>query len=149
MYRWESLGSAVISFEALAENNVSDITLILREGDTKIASSSIGNVTAGSTKSKKLPFYIDKEGKHEVEMLLQYDDQLGQTQEVSLGKWTVNVTQASTKSNTANIDQIMSSDEFQCKHKSYCNIRSEWCCNSGYLYSDCCFIAQTQIGDCL
>ena len=104
-------GSAVISFEALAENNVSDITLILREGDTKIASSSIGNVTAGSTKSKKLPFYIDKEGKHEVEMLLQYNNQLGQTQEVSLGKWTVNVTQASTKSNTANIDQIMSSDE--------------------------------------
>jgi hypothetical protein len=44
-------------------------------------------------------------------MLLQYNNQLGQTQEVSLGKWTVNVTQASTKSNTANIDQIMSSDE--------------------------------------
>ena len=42
---------------------------------------------------------------------LQYNNQLGQTQEVSLGKWTVNVTQASTKSNTANIDQIMSSDE--------------------------------------
>ena len=44
-------------------------------------------------------------------MLLQYNNQLGQTQEVSLGKWTVNVTQASTKSNTANIDQIISSDE--------------------------------------
>ncbi len=44
-------------------------------------------------------------------LFLQYNNQLGQTQEVSLGKWTVNVTQASTKSNTANIDQIMSSDE--------------------------------------
>ena len=44
-------------------------------------------------------------------MLLQDNNQLGQTQEVSLGKWTVNVTQASTKSNTANIDQIISSDE--------------------------------------
>lgn len=86
-------GSAVISFEALADNNVSDITIILREGTTNIANSSIGNVTAGSTKTKKIPFYIDKVGKHEIEMLLQYNNQLGQIQEVSLGKWTVNVTQ--------------------------------------------------------
>ena len=44
-------------------------------------------------------------------MLLQYNNQLGQTQEVSLGKWTVNVTQAEAKTDASNIDQMLSSDE--------------------------------------
>lgn len=88
-------GSVTVSFDALSEGKISSLTMVLKENGQAIASSAIGNVTAGMSKSQSFPFSFDKAGQHMVELVLQYSDELGQTREKSLGTWTVNVQKVS------------------------------------------------------
>lgn len=95
MQQFES-GNAVVSFNVLPDSNVSNISMLLREGEDTIATSVIGSVTPGTSKSQTVSFTLDTVGEHAIEMLLQYTDESGQVCEVSLGIWNVKVNQNAT-----------------------------------------------------
>lgn len=85
------VGNAALSFRVLAESNVRNMSMVLKENGEVIASSMIGIVTAGTSKSQSLPFTLETVGEHAIEIILQYDDEVGQTQEVVVGVGQVNV----------------------------------------------------------
>lgn len=90
------VGNATVVFDVVSEANISNLTMVLREKGETIASSTIGNVTAGTLKSQNVSFSLDTVGKHTVDVILQYNDETGQTQEIEAASQTVKVQKAST-----------------------------------------------------
>lgn len=84
-------GTASVSFNVLADSKISNISLKIQEGTNEIATSNIGNVTAGSSKNQTVSFELNSTGEHTVEMILQYNDEKGMKQQITVGTWKVKV----------------------------------------------------------
>lgn len=110
-------GNATVSFNILADSNVSNISMLLKEGEDVIATSVIGSVTAGTSKSQTVSFSLDTVGEHAVEMLLQYTDESGLLDEVSVGSWNVKVNQNDTQT-SENFDDISDEDTVEAQNNN-------------------------------
>lgn len=84
-------GSASLAFKVLGENNVRNVVMLLKENGEVIASSTIGIVTPGASKTQSMTFELETVGEHTVDLLLQYVDEADQTKEVLVGSVPVTV----------------------------------------------------------
>lgn len=85
--------TATISFNTASDSKVKDVSVILKEGETEVAKSNIGNVTAGSLENQAILFKLNDIGDHTIEMLLQYTDEKEKQQQINVGNWKVKVTE--------------------------------------------------------
>ena len=109
--RENEVGNATVVFDVLSEANISNLTMVLRENGETIASSTIGNVTAGTLKSQNVSFSMDTVGKHTVDVILQYNDETGQTQEIEAASQTITVQKASSSATGISGDGEDSTDK--------------------------------------
>lgn len=81
---------AALSFKVLGEENISNVTMVLKVNEEE-QKSVIGIVTPGMTKSQNMSFQLDTPGEHAVEVLLEYVDEVGVQQSLSVGTVVVAV----------------------------------------------------------
>lgn len=86
-----------LNFYVLGEENVRNVSMTILFDGEAIAKSSIGIVTAGTTKTQNLSFYADLAGTHDVEIILDYTDDTGIIKEISAAKSKLVVIEKVTK----------------------------------------------------
>ncbi len=89
--------SVSLSFKSLLEEKLSNVNLqILVDDDKKpIATTNIGNISAGASKTQNMAFFIDEIGEHTVHFMLSFNSEEGEesTAELYSGKIQVNSVQ--------------------------------------------------------
>lgn len=86
--------SVSLSFKSLLEEKLSNVNLqILVDDDKKpIATTNIGNISAGASKTQNMAFFIDEIGEHTVHFMLSFNSEEGEESNTELysGKIQVN-----------------------------------------------------------
>ena len=86
----ESLSTS-LTFKVLGEDNIKDVTYIVRVDDEEKVNSSIGIMKPGATKTSAAAFSISDAGKHTIEVLLRYSDETGQMLYMEAGQKEVTI----------------------------------------------------------
>ena len=86
----ESLSTS-LTFKVLGEDNIKDVTYIVRVDDEERVNSSIGIMKPGATKTSAAAFSISDAGKHTIEVLLRYTDETGQMLYMEAGQKDVTI----------------------------------------------------------
>ena len=86
--------SASLSFKVLGNDNVSNATMVLAVNGENVASSVVGIVTPGTTKTQNLSFCFAGKGEYSVELALEYLDDAGEKKKITVGTATVSVTES-------------------------------------------------------
>ena len=83
--------TASATFTVLGSENIRDVALILRINGEDMASSAIGIVSPGTTKTQGVSFDMPYEGDYLLELFLRYQDEMGTDRLIKVGEDTVQV----------------------------------------------------------
>lgn len=72
--------SASINFRVLGEENVSDVVLRMECNGETVATSQVGNLSAGTTKTQSISFQMTETGKHTADFYMEYVGADGQNE---------------------------------------------------------------------
>ena len=86
-----SISSASVSFRVLGEENVRNVSLEFTLNGESVSKSSIGILTAGTTRTQSISVTGFAPGQFNAELILYYDDETDQTQSVVVGSAMVDV----------------------------------------------------------
>ena len=86
-----SISSASVSFRVLGEENVRNVSLEFTLNGESVSKSSIGILTAGTTRTQSISVTGFAPGQFNAELILYYDDETDQTQSVVVGSAIVDV----------------------------------------------------------
>lgn len=96
---WQT-ANASLTFKVLGDTNISNVAFILREDGTDFVNSVLGVMTAGSSKTHSIAFALGTTGIHNIDMILQYTDEDGQLQEMTVMSTQMNVVEYVDSGNT-------------------------------------------------
>lgn len=77
--------TASVSFKVIGEENVRNVYIELIKDDIPVAKSTIGSLTPGVTRTQNISAMAEGSGVSHIQLVLGYDDELGQTKEHILG----------------------------------------------------------------
>lgn len=83
--------TASISFKTLGNENVRNVSMLLKENDNVLIQSSIGIMTPGASKTQSVSFTLHGLEQRSLQIVLRYDDEADQTQETVVAETTVNM----------------------------------------------------------
>lgn len=86
-----SISSASVSFRVLGEENVRNVSMEFTLNGESVSKSSIGILTAGTTRTQSISVTGFAPGQFNAELILYYDDETDQTQSVVVGSAMVDV----------------------------------------------------------
>lgn len=86
----ELVTSAVV-LKSFSDDNLSNVVMNIYVDDYLAVSSSIGNISAGATKTQNASFYLNEVGKHDIKVCVQCANSSGKTYELDVYKTAITV----------------------------------------------------------
>lgn len=91
--------SLSLSFRSLLEEKLSDVNLqvFVDDGDKAIATTNIGNISVGASKTENVAFFINETGEHLIKLVLSYCTSEGEEAETELYSGKITITDATSE----------------------------------------------------
>lgn len=104
--------SASLTFKVLGEENVSDVVFMVQCNGATIGSSTIGSITAGTTKTQSTTFILNESGKHTLDFYLEYATRDGEKNSVLMDSKSITFGEK-TDNSMAEMQQLMQQQNSQ------------------------------------
>lgn len=107
------VSSASVSFRVLGEENVRNVSLEIALNGESLSKSTIGILTAGTTRTQSISMTGHIPGDYEAELILYYDDEADQNQSVVVGNANIKIVQPVTEQPDNRSEEDVSINEVQ------------------------------------